>query len=154
MLANLKVLLQLSTVQQEYHCRQNHSQPCTNCISTIQAAQIILDRSIPLSVVFKQLFPAITYITANAKRHLLQMPALAFQIKGQKGQSDLYLMDERLALFLLKISRVVKEHRITKELKQLLTLTQNDRERELDMLSLRHLGSVLLKHRVGLVQRT
>ena len=117
----------------KYHCHQNHGQPCTNCMSMIQAAQIILNRGIvPLSAVFKQVFPTITYISANTKQRLLQMPAVAFQIKGQKGQSELYLMEkvngvnyERLAGFFTEnIQRVVKEHGITKEeLKQLLTLT-------------------------------
>lgn len=107
----------------------------------IQAAQIILDRGIvPLSAVFKQVFPTITYTSANAKRRLLQMPVAAFQIKGQKGQRDLYLMEkvngvnyERLACFFTEnIQRAVREHGITKEeLKQLLTLTQNEREKEL-----------------------
>ena len=57
----------------------------------IQAAQIIVDRGIvPVSTVFKQVFPTITYTSSNAKRRLLQMPAVAFQIKKQKGQSELY----------------------------------------------------------------
>ena len=64
------------------------------------------------------------------------MPAGAFQIKRQKGESELYLMEkvngvnyERLAYFFTEnIQKVVREHGITKELKQLLTLTQNVRE--------------------------
>ena len=125
----------------KYHCKQNHDQPCTNCMSMIQAAQIIVDRGIvPVSTIFKQVFPTITYTSSNAKRHLLQMPAVAFQIKKQKGQSELYLMEkvngvnyERLAYFFTEnIQKVVREHGITKEeLKKLLTLTQNEREREL-----------------------
>jgi hypothetical protein len=106
----------------------------------IQAAQIIIiNRGIvPVSTVFKQVFPTITYTSSNAKRRLLQMPAVAFQIKRQKGQSELYLSEkvnsvnyERLAYFFTEnIQKVGREHGITKEeLKQLLTLTQNERER-------------------------
>ena len=52
----------------KYHCQHTHTQPCTNCMSVIQAAQIILNCFIvPLSAVFKEVFPTVTYISANAK---------------------------------------------------------------------------------------
>lgn len=90
----------------------------------IQTAQIILNQGIvSLSAVFKQVFPKVTYTSANAKRRLLQLPAVAFQIKGQKGQSELYLMEEvngikymRLASFFTEnIKKVVRESAMSKE---------------------------------------
>ena len=88
---------------------------------------------------FKAAFPTVTYHSVNAKRRLLQMPVVVIRIAGLlKGQGELYLMEktefdyELLVNFLSKnIKQFSKKHGITKqELKQLLTITQSERERE------------------------
>lgn len=127
----------------EYYCTENHCYTtCTNCKSMIQAAQMILKGGIvAMAVVFKEAFPTVTYLSVNAKRRLLQMPVVAIRIKGvKKGQNELYLMEKieglnygQLASFLSEnAQKMMKKQGITKEeLKQLLTITQSEREREL-----------------------
>lgn len=134
--------LQEYCAMREYFCSKNHDQiPCTQCKSMIQAAEMVLkDGIVPLAVVFKAAFPTVTYHSVNAKRRLLQMPVVAFRVKGlQKGQSQLYLMEKiegldygQLANFLSKnIEQLSRKQGITKEeLKQLLRITQSERERE------------------------
>ena len=134
--------LQEHCAMREYFCSKNHDQiPCTQCKSMIQAAEMVLKNGIvPLAVVFKAAFPTVTYHSVNAKRRLLQMPVVAFRVKGlQKGQSQLYLMEKiegldygQLANFLSKnIEQLSRKQGITKEeLKQLLRITQSERERE------------------------
>ena len=101
----------------------------------INAAKIFLNEGIvPLSRVFKTVFPKATYHSGNAKRCLLQMPLVSMRI-----QNELFLIEKikgleysLLASFLQgKLSRSQEQQGITKEeLKQLLTLTKSDRERE------------------------
>lgn len=91
--------------------------------------------------VFKSSFQSVTYHTLNAKRRLLQMPLVALRIcNAMSGMGELYLMEkipgvdcEHLAEFLTQTNaRVTFKPGMTKdELKQLFTLTQTEREREL-----------------------
>ena len=125
-----------------HYCSQNHNTTCKSCNSKIQAAQMIVEGVIlPMSTVSKKVFPAVTYLSVNAKRRLLQMPAVAIRIQGaKKGDSELYLMEKINGLNYEQLSeilsenaqKVVKQHGISKqELKQLLTITKTEREREL-----------------------
>lgn len=126
-------LLEYCTVRDHY-CREYHTH-CTECESMIQAAEMVLKNGIvPLAVVFKAAFPTVTYHSVNAKRRLLPMPVVAFRVKGA-----LHLMEKiegldyrQLANFLGKnVKQLPRKQGITKEeLKQLLTITQSERERE------------------------
>ena len=56
----------------------------------INAAKIVLHEGIvPLSRVFKSVFPNATYHSGNAKRRLLQMPLVAMHI-----QNELFLIEK------------------------------------------------------------
>ena len=53
------------------HCSSTHSNYCTECLSMLTAADIILTKEIvPLSLVFRTAFPGVTYSAAfaNASR--------------------------------------------------------------------------------------
>lgn len=88
-----------------------------------------------MSVVFKKAYPTVTYQYLNAKRCLLQMPAVAFRIK----ELYLSLMEKitglhykQLVQFLSRHVQSQRKEMIMKdELKQLFSITQNEREREL-----------------------
>ena len=92
-----------------------------------------------LSVVFKAAFPAVTYHAINVKRRLLQMPLVAIRIRGlQKGHSELYLLEKSEGFDYVKLTRfmcnnmptLARKGILKEELKQLLRLTQSERERE------------------------
>lgn len=68
------------------------------------------------------------------------MPVVVIHIEGlKKGQSELYLMEkieglnygQQASFFSQNAQKVMKKQGITIELKQLLTITQSEREREL-----------------------
>ena len=123
-----------------HYCNINHSTVCkAGCSSMIQAAQMVLNGCIvPVSVVFKKPFPVSTYLSSNAKRRLLQMPLVALRISKSEHQSDLYLMEkidgfnyEKLVES-LRVQMIDNGNRITRdELKQLIAITQTEREKEL-----------------------
>ena len=129
-------------IVREYYCAKNHK-ACTQCRAMIQAARTILMNGIvPMADVFKDVFPGVTYHSLNAKRRLLQMPIVAFRIKGKTViQSKLYLMERfdgldygQLSKFLSlnAAQQVSNKQTITKEdLKEMFRITQSEREREL-----------------------
>lgn len=107
----------------------------------INAAEMVLnDGVVSLSLLFKASFPNVTYHSVNAKRRLLQMPLVIFRVKkSEKRQSELFVMEKAegfnyqgLISFLNKsLSQKSRPQGITREeIKQLLKITQSDRERE------------------------
>ena len=127
----------------QHYCQVKHaSSTCTKCSGIIKAGQMVQSKGIvPLVEVFKSSFQSVTYHSLNAKRRLLQMPLVALRICNAKnGMGELYLMEkipgvdyEHLAGFSTQTNaRVTFKPGMTKhELKQLFTLTQMEREREL-----------------------
>lgn len=68
----------------KYYCENHHLIPCPECKSIIQAAEMVLkDGIVSLAAVFKAAFPTVTYHSVNAKGRLLQMPVVAFRVKGK-----------------------------------------------------------------------
>ena len=129
-------------LQENTYCDINYSDCKAGCSSMIQAAQMVLDGCIvPVSVVFKKAFPVSTYLSSNAKRRLLQMPLAALCISKSVHQSDLYLMekidgfnyDKLVEILRLKAVQMIdKGNGISRdELKQLMAITQTEREKEL-----------------------
>ena len=123
-----------------HYCNINHSTVCkAGCSSMIQPAQMVLDGCIvPVCVVFEKAFPVSTYLSSNAKRRLLQMPLVALRISKSEHQSELYLMEkidgfnyEKL-VEILRVQMIDNGNRISRdELKQLIAITQTEREKEL-----------------------
>ena len=63
-------------------CKKFHQHLCcVKCSPMIQAACQIIDEGIvPMASVFRKVYPNVTYISANAKRRLLQLPIVAVRI--------------------------------------------------------------------------
>ena len=58
----------------EYICNSDHKEKNCDCSLMINAARIVLHEGVvPLSGVFKTVFPKATYHSGNSKRCLLQM---------------------------------------------------------------------------------
>ena len=124
------------------YCQMYHTpSPCSDCESFLKAADMILENGIEaLSVVFKAAFPAVTYHPINAKRRLLQMPLVAIRIsRPQKCQSQLYLLEKSEGFDYAKLTRFLSNNIaaasarkgiVKEELKELLKLTQSERERK------------------------
>ena len=116
---------------------------CTECPQMIKAAMIVMDNGVcTLSSVFREVFPDVTYNSSNAKRRLLQLPLAAFRIHElSSGKAEVNLIEAvkgvdyvrfQHALTACASKQASSSPALTKnELKQLLTLAQSNREREL-----------------------
>ena len=83
-------------VRQRY-CELNHnSKSCSECPAMIKVPQIVLDKGIvPMAEVFRTAFTSVTYHSLNAKRHLLQLPLVAFHVSNtNNGNSELYVIEK------------------------------------------------------------
>ena len=106
----------------------------------IKAANIVMEKGItPLKSLFQSCFPGVTYHTPNAKRRLLQMPLAALLIKINKDPK-VYVMELNPGVDYEKLidicessnSSATSSKTFSKiDLQNLLSLAQNDREREL-----------------------
>lgn len=114
----------------EYYCNLYHSITC-DCR---KAAQFVLNEFIvPLSKVFREVFPSVTYNSMKARRRLLQMPLVAMNVEG-----NLFLMEKmdrfdysQLISFMTTRLSTSKNKGISKEeMKSLFLISQNARERE------------------------
>ena len=94
--ANLSLSLKEYCFACEQYCLINHNQhKCTACSQMIEAANLVLKHGFyPLSSVFRDSFPGITYKSATAKRKLLQMPLAAITLgHPSSGKSEVYLLE-------------------------------------------------------------
>ena len=74
----------------EYIYNSDHKEKNCDCSLMINAPKIVLNEEIvPLSRVFKTVFPKATYHSGNAKRRLLQMPLVSMRI-----QNELFLIEK------------------------------------------------------------
>ena len=126
------------------YCSLYHNRSlCPDCTNTIKAAEIILEAGIcTMSSVFRTVFPEVTYHTPYAKRRLLQMPVVAIRIQEpSSGRAEVHVMELMSGVDYLKLGHFLNACASKKstptpslskvELKQLLHLAQNDKEREL-----------------------
>lgn len=136
-------LAEYCEVRTQYCLLRHDQQKCFECRSLVRAGQMILSDGIcSLAQVFKTAFPCIDYHSSHAKQRLLQMPVAVFRVGAPtSGRSELLVMElvqgvdyQKLALFLnarCSPTSTKATPNLTKcELKQLLSFSQSDRERE------------------------
>ena len=121
------------------YCMHYHDQQkCTQCHVMIKAGELVLAHGlVPLSEVFRDCFPDVTYSSAKAKRRLLQLPLAAITIgSATNGRAEVYLLEAVKGLDYTKLiefieSKMVNKNHFPKEdMQHLLTLAQSNRERE------------------------
>lgn len=141
--ANLLIYPCVNFVLQNVTFATHRNRTC-RCYEILQAAELVLAEGVtPLSHVFKTVFPNVSYNSGIAKRRLLQMPTAVVRIeKKSPSAAELYIMEKFenfdyacLVKFLntLSSSRLSepRDQPITSEqVKELLSVTQNERERE------------------------
>ena len=67
----------------ECNCGKYHQKCKVGCEEMCKAARIIMnDRHVPLSVLWRQVFPSIKYDSDKAQRRFLQMPIVSIQLKS------------------------------------------------------------------------
>ena len=119
-----------------HYCKLYHNPACEPCSRDLHAAKLVLEHGIiSLSLVFKTVFPSVTYLSANAKQRLLRLPLVALQINSSHNQTELYLMEKfnysQFTTFLGDKMSVSRQPGLTKiELSRLMKLAQSRRERE------------------------
>lgn len=138
----MKLSLQEYCEAHQLFCQMHHVN-CSRCLLMIQAAQMITDTGLcTIKHAFTKNFPQVTYNVSNAKRLLLQMPLAALCINEPiSGKSQVYVtelipgvdyvkMRHFINIFIINnkspITSLSKDH-----LRQVLSLAQCDREREL-----------------------
>lgn len=122
-------------------CMQGHSTDCTECDSLLMVAQSIVDDGyVIMSEAFRKSFPTVKYTAEIARRKFLQMPLVNIIVGDpSSGKSRSYLLESRPGSDYNAIHQILsvqnessKHPGITKEtFKEILTLAQSDREREL-----------------------
>ena len=122
-------------------CAQKHSATCTECNSLLMIAQSIVDSGyVIMSEAFRKSFPDIKYTAEVARRKFFQLPLVSITVGDpSSGKSCSYLLENRPGTDYHAIHQILsaqkessKEPGITKAaLRDILTLAQSDREREL-----------------------
>ena len=125
------------------YCSLVHNPTCTSCTSLLSIAKSILENGfVLLAKAFRSAFPNVTYHTENAKRRVLKMPLAALRVGCPKsGLSEVYLFEYSKGvnyqqfLCLLNSFHLEKTTKklsmIKQQLKNVLSLAQSDREREM-----------------------
>lgn len=67
----------------KYCCKLYHNSSRCDCESMLEIAHSVLNECIvPLSKVYRKVFPKVTYHSGHAKQRLLRMPLAAVQVEG------------------------------------------------------------------------
>ena len=122
-------------------CTHTHLVGCKECDSFINIAQLILKNGfVVLSEAFRNSFPSIKYSAEAARRKLLQMPLVSIVVgNAATGKSLSYLLESCVGTNYQAIQQLLNSYIKNKQqskttkaaLREILSIAQSDREREL-----------------------
>ena len=123
-------------------CTIKHKSTCSICPALVNVAQNVLQNGfVLLTDAFRSAFPNVTYHSHSAKHCLLQLPLVALRVGiPESGVAELYVCEYFLAVNYRQFLHILNAFHAEKcsqkitfnkqHFKDLLSIAQNDRERE------------------------